>query len=134
MSLSVGLNLDLVIHNFNWDTTIYSENVGCASTPRPPPTLDVAAIGQPAGVCNVPVGSDVQGFTATRSDGASDPPITWKLENGISGDSITSAGELTTAAPGGQILIVKRHRQHRPQRLDPVRGRHPCGISRHRPT
>ncbi len=106
VSVAVGLNLDLVIHNFNWDTTIYSDNVGCVSTPRPPPTLDAAALGQPAGVCIVPVGSDVQGFTATRSDGASDPPITWKLENGISGDSITSAGELTTAAPGGQILIV----------------------------
>jgi len=106
VSLAAGLNLDLVIHNFNWDTTIYSDNVGCVSTPRPPPTLTVAAIGQPAPVCNVPVGSDVQGLTATRSDGASDPPIAWKLQNGISGDSISSAGELTTAAPGGRVLIV----------------------------
>ena len=107
LSLSVGMNLNLVIHNFVYDTQIFSENLGCASTESPPPTLNVTANNQPPGVCVVPVGKSVQGFTAARSDGASDPPITWTLENGTSGDSITSAGELTTAAPGGWIVIVK---------------------------
>jgi len=107
ISLSAGLNLNLIVHNFNWDTTIFSENDGCASTASPPPTMNVAAIGQSGGACTVPVGSSVQGFTATRSDGASDPPITWTLENGVSGDSINSIGELSTAAPGGRSLVVK---------------------------
>jgi hypothetical protein len=67
----------------------------------------VSANGQSAGSCSVPLGTDIQQFTATRSDGQSDPPITWKLENGITGDSLSSVGELSTAAPGGRTLTIK---------------------------
>lgn len=106
-----GVNLNLIIHNFNWDTTIWSDQIGCSSQANPPPSLEVTASVPSSSPCDVSLGKQIQQLTATRSDGASDPPITWSLENGIPGDSISSTGtstaELTTASPGNRNLIIK---------------------------
>jgi len=107
LSVSAGVNLNLIITNINDDYTLFTAQYGCTTQASPPPTLSVSAKGQSAGSCNVPLGTDIQQFTATRSDGQSHPPITWTLENGISGDSISSTGELSTAAPGGRTLTIK---------------------------
>jgi virginiamycin B lyase len=107
MTVSAGVNLNLIIDNINDDYPLFSISIGCATQANPPPSLNVSANGQSAGSCTVPLGTDIQQFSATRSDGQSDPPITWKLENGISGDSLSSTGELSTAAPGGRTLEIK---------------------------
>jgi streptogramin lyase len=107
LSVSAGVNLNLIIDNINDDYTLFTAQFGCTTQATGPPTLNVSANGQSAGSCSVPLGTNIQQFTATRSDGGSDPPITWKLENGIRGDSISSTGELSTAAPGGRTLTIQ---------------------------
>ena len=44
-------------------------------------------------------------FTTTRSDGKT-YPVTWSLEGGATGDSITSGGVLTVVKPTGRTLTV----------------------------
>jgi len=105
--VSVGVNLNLIIDNINDDYPLFSIQQGCTTQATAPPALAVSANGQAAGSCTVPLGKDIQQFTATRTDGQSHPPITWKLENGISGDAITPSGGLTTASPGGRTLTIK---------------------------
>jgi virginiamycin B lyase len=107
MTATAGINLNLLITNVNDDFTLFTTQFGCTTIPNAPPALDVSADGQSAGSCNVLIGTNIQHFTATRSDGASDPPITWQLENRVSGDSISSSGELTTASPGERTLTIK---------------------------
>jgi streptogramin lyase len=107
LSVSAGVNLNLIIDNINDDYSLFTAQFGCTTQATGPPTLEVSANGQSAGSCKVPLGTNIQQLTATRSDGQSDPPITWKLENGITGDSISPTGELSTAVPGGRTLTIE---------------------------
>lgn len=98
ISVKAGVNVDLLGLKDQWDGTIYSHTFTCATITSNPTKLVVSVASQPAGTCNVNVGAGVAQFQAARTDGASDPPITYTLLNPIAGDSVTALGSLTTGS------------------------------------
>lgn len=111
ISIAGGMDIDLWIfgdHPLNG--TILSEKIGCVNYSSNKPVLEISASGQASGSCSLEIGIGVQQFSETRSDGASDPPITWSLQNGAAGDSISSAGLLSvgSAASGRELTVVAK--------------------------
>ncbi|HLX32266.1 MAG TPA: fibronectin type III domain-containing protein [Gaiellaceae bacterium] len=106
VTINVGFSIDLLF----WSTSnnaqiaqIPSSSLGgCYTSANAPATLSVSPYNAPT----VPIGTNVQSFTATRSDGKA-PTNSWSLLNGIPGDSISAAGELSTVAPGSRTLWVQ---------------------------
>jgi hypothetical protein len=65
----------------------------------------------PVGLLLAPDASKVEAgqskqFTATRSDAQAPTGVTWKVNGGVTGDHISSAGLLTPAMPGGRVITV----------------------------
>jgi Fibronectin type III domain/Putative Ig domain len=98
ISVKAGVNVNIFGYQKQWDGTIYSHTFSCATITSNPTKLVVSVVSQPSGTCNVNVGSSVAQLQGTRTDGASDPPVTFTLLNPIAGDSVTASGSLTTGA------------------------------------
>lgn len=106
--LSVGAQLELSaglsIHRFGLDGDL-SVRVGLWNWPgfsiKAPPTASYA-ISAPSN--KVPVGSSLQ-LTATRSDGQA-APVTWAVQGGVSGDSVSSSGLFRPANPATRTVTI----------------------------
>jgi hypothetical protein len=96
INVKAGVNVNIFGYQKQWDGTIYSHTFTCATITSNPTKLAVSVASQPAGTCDVSVGSSVAQLQAARTDGATDPPITYTLLNPIAGDSVTASGSLTT--------------------------------------
>jgi hypothetical protein len=110
ISVKAGINADLLGLKKQWDGTIYAHTFSCATITSNPTQLVVSVVSQPTGTCNVNVGSGVAQLQGTRTDGASDPPITFTLLNPIAGDSVTASGSLSTGSivtKFGRLLQVE---------------------------
>jgi len=98
--LAINLQVGPYSYNQSFEIPLLTLNFAPYIITSPPnatllisPTSPHVAIGLPAP------------FTATRSDGASDP-ITWLLQGEVEGDSISNTGVLTTVAPSNRTLTV----------------------------
>ena len=109
IKIGAGFAIDIDLWVVSWSTsnnitiaTIPSSSLGgCYDVTNPPAVLFISP-----STPTVPIGTAVRSFTATRSDGKQ-PTNSWSLLNGIAGDSISSAGELSTGSPGSRVLYVK---------------------------
>jgi len=114
-TIDVGLSVDLIVWSTSNETTLatLTPTPPCWDILAPPPTLTIVPV-PPVPSNGVPLGHDVQLFTAARTDGAT-PSNTWTLQNSIApffppnavGDLITSSGSLTTCCVGYRQLIIK---------------------------
>jgi hypothetical protein len=114
-SIDVGLSIDLIVWSTSSEITLatLTPTPPCWDILAPPPTLTIVPV-PPLPLIGIPLGHDVQLFTATRTDGAT-PSNTWTLQNSIApffppnavGDLITSSGSLTTCCVGYRQLIIK---------------------------
>ncbi len=109
VALKAGLDVNLwIFGDYPFNATLWTLNIGCLHVSTQDPVMTVSANGQSPGSCSLPLGTDVQQFTATRSDAASYPPITWSLVNGVTGDGISSSGDVSIGPLGaGRMLTIK---------------------------
>jgi hypothetical protein len=99
LSEKVGWDVDLLNFHASLEAQIAAQTFPVFAIPAPPGAFMTVSPANPS----VPAGGTKQ-FTVTRSSGGPNP-VTWSLI-GNAGDTISSTGLLTTAAPSGRTLIV----------------------------
>ncbi len=117
MHINVGFAIHLVIWNYSNQLTLatITPTPACYTLSAPPVLLNLSPP-----TATVPLGTNVQTFTATRSDGQV-PSTTWALQNPIAGDTISASGQLSTCCVGGnRILIVKATDSSTPTPVGPA--------------
>lgn len=101
-SLDLQAGLDILAFGFHKSLEVPLASLpATAYTLSTPPDADLVV----SPILPVAIPGTPLTFTATRSDGTSDP-VTWSVVGGIRGDRITSGGTLHVAQPEGRQLLV----------------------------